>query len=138
MIPSKQKPRKINIHGNDGKSYSFLLKGKEDLRLDERVMQLFGLVNLCLRNDNECFNRNLGIRRYFATPLSYETGLVEWVENTDTLNTLIKKYRESCHIPYHLEQRYLLKNGPYDSLCYLQKVELFENMLNHTNGSISL
>lgn len=29
----------------------FLLKGHEDLRQDERVMQLFGLVNTLLLND---------------------------------------------------------------------------------------
>ena len=28
--------------GSDGRNYGFLLKGHEDLRQDERVMQLFG------------------------------------------------------------------------------------------------
>ena len=31
--------------GSDGREYVFLLKGHEDLRQDERVMQLFGLVD---------------------------------------------------------------------------------------------
>ena len=37
----------------------FLLKGHEDLRQDERVMQLFGLVNTLLANDPETFKRHL-------------------------------------------------------------------------------
>ena len=37
----------------------FLLKGHEDLRQDERVMQLFGLVNTLLDNDPETFKRHL-------------------------------------------------------------------------------
>lgn len=37
----------------------FLLKGHEDLRQDERVMQLFGLVNTLLNNDPETFKRHL-------------------------------------------------------------------------------
>lgn len=37
----------------------FLLKGHEDLRQDERVMQLFGLVNTLLTNDPETFKRHL-------------------------------------------------------------------------------
>ena len=37
----------------------FLLKGHEDLRQDERVMQLFGLVNTLLSNDPETFKRHL-------------------------------------------------------------------------------
>ena len=31
------------MQGSDGKSYMFLLKGHEDLRQDERVMQFFSL-----------------------------------------------------------------------------------------------
>ena len=45
VISSKQRPRKITLYGSDGVKYAFLLKGHEDLRQDERVMQLFGLVN---------------------------------------------------------------------------------------------
>lgn len=33
------------MQGEDGRDYVFLLKGHEDLRQDERVMQLFGQVN---------------------------------------------------------------------------------------------
>ena len=51
VIKSKQRPRKIVILGEDGKRYAFLLKGHEDLRQDERAMQLFGLVNALLFRD---------------------------------------------------------------------------------------
>lgn len=40
VITSKQRPRKLTIHGSDGEEYTFLLKGHEDLRQDERVMQV--------------------------------------------------------------------------------------------------
>ena len=32
VITSKQRPRKLTIHGSDGAEYMFLLKGHEDLR----------------------------------------------------------------------------------------------------------
>ena len=48
VIPSKQRPRKLTIFGSDGTEHTFLLKGHEDLRQDERAMQLFGLVNTLL------------------------------------------------------------------------------------------
>ena len=41
--------------GSNGSEFMFLLKGHEDLRQDERVMQLFGLVNTLLANDPETF-----------------------------------------------------------------------------------
>jgi FKBP12-rapamycin complex-associated protein len=40
VITSKQRPRKITLAGSDGQDYTYLLKGHEDLRQDERVMQL--------------------------------------------------------------------------------------------------
>lgn len=48
--------------GSNGRDYMFLLKGHEDLRQDERVMQLFGLVNTLLLNDPDTFRRNLTIQ----------------------------------------------------------------------------
>lgn len=46
VITSKQRPRKLTIHGSDGEDYAFLLKGHEDLRQDERVMQVLCSKNL--------------------------------------------------------------------------------------------
>jgi hypothetical protein len=43
IITSKQRPRKLTILGSDGEEYAFLLKGHEDLRQDERVMQVLWL-----------------------------------------------------------------------------------------------
>ena len=45
--------------GSNGQEYQFLLKGHEDLRQDERVMQLFGLVNSLLLSNPETLRRNL-------------------------------------------------------------------------------
>lgn len=44
VITSKQRPRKLTIHGSDGEDYAFLLKGHEDLRQDERVMQVLNFL----------------------------------------------------------------------------------------------
>ena len=45
--------------GSNGCEFMFLLKGHEDLRQDERVMQLFGLVNTLLANDPASLRKNL-------------------------------------------------------------------------------
>lgn len=34
ILQSKQRPRKLTVYGDDQKEYNFLLKGREDLRLD--------------------------------------------------------------------------------------------------------
>ena len=45
--------------GSEGCEYMFLLKGHEDLRQDERVMQLFELINTLLAANQETFKRHL-------------------------------------------------------------------------------
>ena len=39
LLLTKTKPKKITLVGSDGLEYPFLLKGREDLHLDERMMQ---------------------------------------------------------------------------------------------------
>lgn len=90
IIGSKQRPREWTIKGSDGRDFRFLLKGHEDLRQDERVMQLFGLCNTLLNKDPETFKRHLRIKRYAVIPLAPNSGLLAWLENTDTLHVLIK------------------------------------------------
>jgi len=87
VITSKQRPRKIILRGSDGKDYVFLLKGHEDLRQDERVMQLFGLVNALLVRDPRTKKHDLKIQRYPISCLSTNCGLVGWVPNTDTFHS---------------------------------------------------
>ena len=52
ITTSKQKPKTLTLFGSNGQSYKFLLKGKEDLRLDERIMQLFDLMNNLISLNN--------------------------------------------------------------------------------------
>lgn len=135
VISSKQRPRKLNVNGSDGVSYTFLLKGHEDIRQDERVMQLFGLCNTLLANDSECYKRHLNIQRYPAIPLSHSSGLLGWVPNSDTVHMLIREYRESRKILLNIEHRIMLQMAPdYDNLTLMQKVEVFGYALDNTTG----
>ncbi|KDD76204.1 FAT domain-containing protein, partial [Helicosporidium sp. ATCC 50920] len=135
VITSKQRPRKLTIQGSDGADYMFLLKGHEDLRQDERVMQLFGLVNNMLVNDRITAERDLTIARYAVIPLSPNSGLIGWVPNTDTLHSLIREYRDARKIPLNVEHRLMLGMAPdYDHLTVIQKVEVFQHALDSTSG----
>lgn len=78
ILGTKQRPRKIIIRGSDGANYMMLLKGHEDLRQDERAMQLFGLVNTLLASEYQTSRNHLKIGRYSIVPLSPRTGLIGW------------------------------------------------------------
>lgn len=135
IITSKQRPRRMTIVGTDGSEYRFLLKGHEDLRQDERVMQLFGLINVCLENDRWTRGRGLSIVRYSVLPLSNNSGVIGWVENCDTLNALVKQYREARDVKMSVEHKLLLTKAPcYEKLSVIQKVDIFCQVREETTG----
>ncbi|KAK3724196.1 phosphatidylinositol kinase-related protein kinase tor1 [Vermiconidia calcicola] len=135
VISSKQRPRKLALRGSDGQKHEYVVKGHEDIRQDERVMQLFGLVNTLLSTDPECLKRHLNIQRFAAIPLSTQSGLLSWVANSDTLHVLIREYRESRKILLNIEHRIMLQMAPdYDNLTLMQKVEVFGYALDNTTG----
>ncbi|KAG8036700.1 hypothetical protein G9C98_004022 [Cotesia typhae] len=89
VMKSKSKPVKITIIGNDAKNYNFLVKFGEDLRLDERVERAFGIMNEILRADIACSQRNLTVNTYQIIALSGSLGLIQWIDNTRSLNEYI-------------------------------------------------
>ena len=51
ILPTKTKPKKIKIKANDGKYYTYLFKGLEDLHLDERIMQFLSIANTLMKTN---------------------------------------------------------------------------------------
>ncbi|KAI8603620.1 hypothetical protein EDD21DRAFT_23420 [Dissophora ornata] len=93
VIPTKTKPKKVTLVGSDGKRYTYLFKGLEDLHLDERVMQLLRISNGMLQRDKESNSRQLSARHYAVVPLSDNSGMIQWVENTVSIFTIIAKWQ---------------------------------------------
>ncbi|KAJ7758626.1 phosphatidylinositol 3-kinase [Mycena metata] len=135
VISSKQRPRRMALKGSDGRDYQYILKGHEDLRQDERVMQLFGLVNTLLSVDTNSFKRQLHIQRYPAIPLAPNVGLIGAIQETDTLHELVRDYRHSIKLLLNIEYRLMLQMAPdYENLPLLQKIEVFEYAMENTSG----
>ena len=121
--------------GHDGREYLFLLKGHEDIRQDERVMQLFGLVNTLLSIDDQTSKKDLTIKKYPVIPLSQNTGLIGWVSNCDTLHILIREHREENNIIHNIEYTLMSQMCDQFEICPLpNKVEIFRNALDRTVG----
>ncbi|KAF9322855.1 Serine/threonine-protein kinase smg1, partial [Linnemannia elongata] len=93
VIPTKTKPKKLTLLGSDGKRYTYLFKGLEDLHLDERVMQLLRISNGMLQRDKESSIRHLNARHYAVVPLSDNSGMIQWVESTVSIFTIIAKWQ---------------------------------------------
>lgn len=88
-LASIRAPKKVTLFGSDDKEYPFCAKGGEDLRLDERLEQLFVVMNAHLRQDPEARARQLYIRTFGVTPVSKRAGLLEWCQNTEQLGAVV-------------------------------------------------
>ncbi|RLN87911.1 hypothetical protein BBJ28_00013134 [Nothophytophthora sp. Chile5] len=90
VLASKQLPKRLTLHCSDEKDYTFLVKGGEDLRLDQRIEQLFDVMNQILAVDPRCRDRNLSTRTYKVIPMTQEIGIIEWLHCTSTLKGVIE------------------------------------------------
>jgi FKBP12-rapamycin complex-associated protein len=94
ILGSLTKPRKIRILGSNGISYTFLLKYREDIRRDERVLQFFQFLSMTLRTTASRFAQRMTLLTYPAVPLSFEHGLMGWLEKCEPLMALIRSVQE--------------------------------------------
>ncbi|XP_063933973.1 DNA-dependent protein kinase catalytic subunit-like isoform X2 [Zophobas morio] len=90
VLMSMRKPKRLLIRGDDEREYMFLVKGGEDLRLDQRLQQLFTLMNEALYKDTVARQRSLYLQTYQVIPVSLRLGLIEWIKETITLKELLE------------------------------------------------
>ncbi|CAI4211035.1 unnamed protein product [Parascedosporium putredinis] len=64
VLGSLAKPRRLTARGSDGKLYPLLIKPKDDLRTDQRLMEFNSMINRALKRDAESSKRQLYVRTY--------------------------------------------------------------------------
>lgn len=96
VLATKTRPKKFFLLGSNGKRYFYLLKGREDLHLDERIMQFLVTANRILRGDRES-KPGMEARNYAVIPLSEQSGLIQWVNGTTSLYSIYKHWQKRNH-----------------------------------------
>lgn len=97
-------PKIVYCLGSDKKLYKQLVKGRDDLRQDAVMQQIFGMVNRLLKAEDETRLRSLAIRGYNVIPTSPNSGILEWVQNSLPLGAWLTgpagNAREGAHERY--------------------------------------
>jgi len=88
---SLRKPKRLTILGDDEQEHNFLVKGGEDLRNDERIEQLLTLMNgiLASKEHGAASAASLGVRTYSVVPMTTQVGLLQWVNHTSPIKSVI-------------------------------------------------
>lgn len=80
-------PKILTVVASDGEKHRQLVKGSnDDLRQDAIMEQVFASVSSLLKQHRTTRQRNLGIRTYKVLPLTANTGLIEFVANTQPMH----------------------------------------------------
>ncbi|XP_028968570.1 uncharacterized protein LOC100909182 [Galendromus occidentalis] len=117
------RPKKLQVRGSKGGSFSQLLKGKDDLRQDAVMQQLFKEVSK-LRSDDNRFR--VRMRTYKVIPLSRFVGVIEWVKNTVPLASALSDCRERRKNPSKKQQRSLKLKQAHEIMMSIGKLSTAE------------
>lgn len=124
-------PRSLSIYDEKGKKHNFLLKGNCDVRIDYRIMQFFLLINNLLAQNRS--TSHLSITQYSIVPLTKNSGLISWVENSKSLHQIINMF------PKNRMKEQEIINDIYgdvtNSLTSPQLLELYDSIANSRNQS---
>uniref|UniRef100_A0A8C8SAM0 non-specific serine/threonine protein kinase n=1 Tax=Pelusios castaneus TaxID=367368 RepID=A0A8C8SAM0_9SAUR len=93
-------PKIIDCIGSDGKERRQLVKGRDDLRQDAVMQQVFQMCNTLLQQNTETRKRKLTIRRYKVVPLSQRSGVLEWCSGTVPIGEFLVNPEQGAHKRY--------------------------------------
>ena len=136
VLPSIRKPKKIKIFGNNEKSYSYLIKGSEDLRLDERIQEIFKVMNEILQKDSNCAKKKIKLNTFDVVPMTQKLGMIEWINNTQPLSKIIKYSIINLNKENEEEENENIDYSNWDlqqSKPYIARVTWYENLYPKLN-----
>ncbi|XP_030248293.1 serine-protein kinase ATM isoform X3 [Sparus aurata] len=90
-------PKIIDCVGSDGKSRRQLVKGKDDLRQDAVMQQVFSMCSMLLQRNTDTRKRKLNIRRYKVVPFSQCSGVLEWCSGTVPIGEFLVEANKGAH-----------------------------------------
>lgn len=114
MVGGINAPKKITCLCSDGRSYPQLLKGKDDMRQDAIMQQVFTILNEMLATNRDTHKARLRVKTYRVVPLTQRSGILEWCANTMPLAEYLvgSSHKPGAHVRFHptdLEPTYCRK-----------------------------
>uniref|UniRef100_A0A8C7SFV7 DNA-dependent protein kinase catalytic subunit n=1 Tax=Oncorhynchus mykiss TaxID=8022 RepID=A0A8C7SFV7_ONCMY len=85
VMNSIRRPKRLIVRGDDEREYPFLVKGGEDLRQDQRIEQLFTVMNIILAQNTTCAHSSMQLRTYQVVPIT-----TRMANRNETVNNFMK------------------------------------------------
>ncbi|XP_055963591.1 serine-protein kinase ATM isoform X1 [Sorex fumeus] len=128
-------PKIIDCLGSDGKERRQLVKGRDDLRQDAVMQQVFQMCNMLLQRNTETRKRKLTICTYKVVPLSQRSGVLEWCTGTVPIGEFLvnnedgahKRYRPNDFSAYQCQKKMI----EVQKKSFEEKYEVFMDICQH-------
>ncbi|CAG80568.1 YALI0D03888p [Yarrowia lipolytica CLIB122] len=128
-------PKIMDFQLSDGSVSKALLKGgKDDMRQDAIMEQVFCRVNQYFLGDPETRKRGLSIRTYNVVPMGPRAGMIEFVANTESLQAALVPLHEKDDWDY-LTGRTKMSAVAKESNS--RRVEVLEEIYTHVTPVMS-
>lgn len=89
-------PKIVTFTLSNGQVHKVVIKyGNDDLRQDAIMEQVFQQVNKIIRKDREMRKQQLHIRTYNVIPLGPKSGMIEFVNNSLSLHSILSELHSS-------------------------------------------
>ncbi|KAJ3092198.1 hypothetical protein HK102_009852 [Quaeritorhiza haematococci] len=114
VMGSIRRPKRLTIVGSDEQEHFWLVKGGEDLRLDQRVQQMFSIMNDVMAKNSYCSHHQVYLRTYKVVPMSSRLGIIEWVLNTKPLRDCMKDmpgFEQQTKLALQKHDKFVSKHG---------------------------
>ncbi|XP_008053488.1 serine-protein kinase ATM [Carlito syrichta] len=128
-------PKIIDCVGSDGKERRQLVKGRDDLRQDAVMQQVFQMCNTLLQRNTETRKRKLTICTYKVVPLSQRSGVLEWCTGTVPIGEFLINNQDGAHKRYRPKDfsafQCQKKMMEVQKRSFEEKYETFQDICQH-------
>lgn len=132
IFTSNTKPIRITLQGvNESQQLKVIYKYSDDMRLDQLIMQIVSIMDQLLRE----LNVDLKLTKYKLLVFSSEDGLIEFVENSQTIQNVLQTcdeemliYLKRLSVHYQDCEELILETEEEQVLNHISK-EVFYNYM---------
>ncbi|KAE9972679.1 hypothetical protein EG327_009430 [Venturia inaequalis] len=129
-------PKIVVAQCSDGHRFKQLFKKADDLRQDAIMEQVFEEVSRLLSNHTTTRQRNLRIRTYKVLPLTSNSGIMEFVQNTRAFNDVLLPLH-ATHFPKDLKSSAIRSRvDKISSKSVEERVRVFKDSTDHFNPAM--
>jgi ataxia telangiectasia mutated family protein len=101
LVGGINSPKRLLCTTSKGREVKILLKGRDDLRQDAILEQVFSVFNTLFKAFPATQRRGLNVPCYNVVPLAPTTGLIQWVDETITLTDYLVAKGRGSHERYY-------------------------------------